>query len=110
MKSNLTIKLILAFTLLIVISWKANEKTFRKDTVKYGMIIPESKVLGTSLTVRIDTGRGLDYLKEYDGTDKKFKTEVDALNYIASRGWRMISVNKRNSVESTESICYLIEK
>lgn len=103
-------KLSLVLVLVLLISsWIKKETPLKSSPARYGMMIPQDRVPGTQITLQIDTGKGLEYAKDREGNKIKYTTEVEALNSMALLGWETKFMTKRY-VNSSESICYILEK
>ena len=74
----------------------------QSDTTKitqYCEMIAQGRILSTKITIDIDFGEGKNgwSLKstktrdEVTGKIKKFKSTVDALNYLGAKGWKLLN-------------------
>lgn len=81
-------KLLAMFTFLLVIFLQAQEV----PKFVYAEIVGESRFMSNKVTVSIDYGQSTSFfestkVKNDDGSNKKFNSMVDAMNYMGALGW-----------------------
>lgn len=103
--------------LLALILLKTTQFSFaqEKQTIEEYCRIKIYSVLGSEATITIDDGNGGDSflsfgkrLRDSSNNVLKFKSHVDALNYMGKRGWKLIHAVS-NSTDNSEYI-YLFKR
>ena len=102
------------FALMIILFSYA--KSFsQEDTSKveqYCEVVATPRLLSTRVTIDIDYGEERSIwrdtrLKEEGGRLKKFNSVIDALNYMARDGWRLVNAFPVNASGNSSSMTYV---
>lgn len=109
-------KFILLFALsLITYSWSfaqtapATQPTLKDRTEEYCEVRVLSKSLIRSRTIaRVDFGNGDETLKDERGKDAEFASSIAVLNYMNSKGWKLVDVHNR--IWDGDSFTYYVMK
>ncbi|AIW16708.1 hypothetical protein VITU102760_04075 [Vibrio tubiashii] len=89
-----------------VLAAKSPEPTSRANqTEQYAMVIASGKMLSlTQWKVEVDFGQALeigiknkDLLRDEEGNTISFNSPMDALNYMNSQGWILVSSNSTDN-------------
>ncbi len=107
--------------LLVLIAFSIQAKAQVTDTTKYVqkeqycMLLATAKFMSTKVTVSIDFGQETHLLKYVDSRIKDdtgkvvaFNSVIDALNYMASKGW--VFVNAYSLTTSGQNVLHYVLK
>src|SRR5258705_3473417 len=79
---------------------------------QYCEVVASPRLLSTRVTIDIDYGEERSVwrdnrLKEEGGRVKKFNSVIDALNYMARDGWRLVNAFPVNASGNSSSMTYI---
>ncbi len=91
----------------------------QSDTAKieqYCELIAQGRLFSTKVTIDIDFGEGRSYFNfkdtrvkdELSGKVKKFRSTVDALNYLGAMGWKLVNAFPALESGGSSSIYHFI--
>ena len=89
----------LLFPTLCILSFSSFAQTDTSRVEQYCEMIAQGKLFSSKITIDIDFGEGRSYWSfkdtrvkdEITGKVKKFKSTVDALNYLGATGWILLN-------------------
>lgn len=94
--------ILLAFTF-FPLSWTHAQVTTPSVQIDLGVRTEEycevrvirKSLFRTAAIARIDFGQGDEFLKDEQGKEIEFASNVAVLNYLNSRGWKLVNVHNR---------------
>ena len=113
-------KLLILFALLIPIFCKA--QTASPDTSKakevYCMVIATGKLFSNKVSIQVDFGQETSWwkgnhgeaIKNDSGNVVNFNSVIDALNYMASKGWIFVNAYALSEGSSGRVLNYVMRK
>ncbi len=107
--------MIMAITFIFVKGFSQEDST---KVEQYCEVVATPRLLSTKVTINIDYGEERSVwrdnrLKEEGGRLKKFNSVIDALNYMARDGWKLVNafpVNASNNSSGTTYIYHYVFK
>jgi hypothetical protein len=109
-------KLFILFALIIIAhtgSYAQTASTIQSSSTPRTEEYCELRVFSKSLirkktTARVDFGNGDETLKDETGKEAVFASGIDVLNYMNSRGWKLVDVHTR--IWDGDSFTYYVMK
>ena len=101
--------------LLLAITFICAKGFAQEDSTKveqYCEVVATPRILSSRVTIEVDYGeeRSLwrdNRLKEEGGRLKKFNSVIDALNYMARDGWRLVNAFPVNASSNSNNTTYI---
>jgi hypothetical protein len=110
-------KKLLMLIILLLPMWAMaqTDSLANKAEEQYCMVTEVPKSFSTAVNISVDFGQrgkmfGVQRLKDEEGKVKAFNSIVDALNYMASMGWELVSTSFTVSSPDSYTTRYIMKK